>query len=464
MDLVSLACEEIGLDLEHETKIEDNDMSLYLSDGNISIINIEEDVSGFDVPIIDSITFYGDLSNTVFTDSEGKETKLIVQEDSSRPEKPPVVVPLWVNPVQHLRAQSTVPKFHRRPRKSEIVSSIQGAPCRKLPELESKQSSKIQNKTPTPISVAESEVVSVQVQEDNPFRDLLKDTDQGKIAFAFYVMECWEKQKTLQDAGEKEAFVRQCSKWWTDLPTPYRRIYWSKEIEYTKKKNMSHLLGRTWVNNNCKEKSKPENAVPESSNGKRKSSQECSQPSKSIKKEVVEAVPEEEYVEEESLPPPPPLVDSKNIANEFEKEEKRPKEALLLNAKKKRSFELLKAFSNFQKVHREKVSKEKPGASKLEVKRELGKRWKSLEEKQKIKYLDSSFISQSSEKNEILRDNNQDNVSQIKREIIKEECISLKHEVRDEFCEEFQEEWQPQSPDSERRKSLEGGDDKCDIR
>ena len=81
MDLVSLACEEIGLNLEHETKIEDNDMSPYLSDGNASIINIE-DFSGFDVPIIDSITFYGDLSNTVFTDSEGKETKLIVQGDS----------------------------------------------------------------------------------------------------------------------------------------------------------------------------------------------------------------------------------------------------------------------------------------------------------------------------------------------------------------------------------------------
>ena len=82
MDLVSLACEEIGLNLEHETKIEDNDMSPYLSDGNASIINIEEDFNGFDVPIIDSITFYGDLSNTVFTDSEGKETKLIVQGDS----------------------------------------------------------------------------------------------------------------------------------------------------------------------------------------------------------------------------------------------------------------------------------------------------------------------------------------------------------------------------------------------
>ena len=179
-------------------------------------------------------------------------------------------------------------------------------------------------------------------------------------------------------------------------------------------------------------------------------------------------MPEEEYVEEESLPPPPPLVDSKNIANELELEEKRPKEAPLLNAKKKRSFELLKAFSNFQKVHREKVSKENPGASKLEVKRELGKRWKSLEEKQKIKYLDSSFITQSSEKKEILRqgslDNNQDNVSQIKREIIKEECISLKHEVMDEFCEEIQEEGQPHSADSERRRPDEGGDDKCDIR
>ena len=314
--------------------------------------------------------------------------------------------------------------------------------------------------------MAESEVVSVQVQEDNPFRDLLKDTDQGKIAFAFYVMECWEKQKTLEDAGEKEAFVRQCSKWWTDLPTPYRRIYWSKEIEYTKKKNISHLLGRTWVNNNFKEKSKQENAVPES-NGKRKSSQEHSQPRKSIKKEL-EAVSEEQHVEEESLPLPPPLVDSKNIANEFELEENKSKEAPLLNAKKKRSFELLKAFSNFQKVHREKVSKENPGASKLEVKRELGKRWKSLEEKQKIKYIDSSLISQSSEKKEVIRkgssDNNQDNASQIKREVTNDECISLKLEVRDEFCDEIQEEGQPHSPDSERRKPREGGDDKCDIK
>ena len=80
MDLVSLACEEIGLDLNQETKIDDD--LLYSSDQNSYIVNLEENTSGFDIPLLDSISYYGDLSNTVFTDSEGKETKLIVQGDS----------------------------------------------------------------------------------------------------------------------------------------------------------------------------------------------------------------------------------------------------------------------------------------------------------------------------------------------------------------------------------------------
>ena len=80
MDLVSLACEEIGLDLNQETKIDDD--LLYASDQNSYIVNLEDNSSGFDIPLLDSISYYGDLSNTVFTDSEGKETKLIVQGDS----------------------------------------------------------------------------------------------------------------------------------------------------------------------------------------------------------------------------------------------------------------------------------------------------------------------------------------------------------------------------------------------
>ena len=365
----------------------------------------------------------------------------------SSPEKPPVVVPLWVNPVQHLRAQSTVPKFHRRPRKSEIVSSIQGAPCRKLPELENTS----QKKTPTPISVAESEVVSVQVKEDNPFRYLLKDTDQGKIAFAFYVMDCWEQQKSLQDAGDKEEFIRQCSKWWTDLPTPYRRIYWSKEIEFTKKKNSAKILGRTWLNNNFKEKSNQENDASDSSGGKRKSSPECSQPRKLIKKEDVVDV--SEHTEQQPLPQSPASVDPTILDNEFEFEERKPKIALV-NVKKERSSELLKAFSNFQKVYRENVSKENPRASRMEVKRELGRRWKLLGEKQKLKYLDSNYSPISAENEKIVKKglnvtdtSDQDNESKIIKEIRKEDFVTVRHKVKDEFSQEDEMNESNNSPD-----------------
>ena len=81
MDLVSLACEEIGLGLNHETNLED-EFLLHQSDYNDSyVVNMEKESNGF-IPTPGSISFYGDLSNTVFTDSEGKETKLILHEDS----------------------------------------------------------------------------------------------------------------------------------------------------------------------------------------------------------------------------------------------------------------------------------------------------------------------------------------------------------------------------------------------
>lgn len=81
MDLVSLACEEIGLGLNLETNAED-EFLLHQSDYNDSyVVNMEKESNGF-IPTPGSISFYGDLSNTVFTDSEGKETKLILHEDS----------------------------------------------------------------------------------------------------------------------------------------------------------------------------------------------------------------------------------------------------------------------------------------------------------------------------------------------------------------------------------------------
>ena len=84
------------------------------------------------------------------------------------------------------------------------------------------------------IEVPNSAMVEVEIKEDNPFRYLLNDTEQGKVAFAFYVMNCWELQKDLPDSQANDEFVKQCSKWWTDLPTVYRRTYWTKETEYLK--------------------------------------------------------------------------------------------------------------------------------------------------------------------------------------------------------------------------------------
>ena len=335
-------------------------------------------------------------------------------------EKSPIVVPLWVNPVQHLRAQSAVPKFHRRPRKSEIVSSIQGAPCRKLPELEDSS----QKETSTPISVAESELASVKIKEDNPFRYLLGATDRGKIAFAFYVMDCWEQRKGLNgnDADDKEEFVKQCSKWWTDFPTPYRRIYWSKEIEYSKKKNSAKVLGRTWFSNNFEEKSSEEGIANNKDDGKRKLSPESSQASKIMRMELVSAEDEEN---EENYPlHSPAFVDCNNIVDhKFQLEKKILKQAPPKNSKKERSFELLKAFSNFQKIHREKVTNEIPGVPKIEVKRELGRRWKLLDEKQKIKYLDPKSKSPGKQ-------------GEIENKVNRREYVYLKLEVEDEFFNE----------------------------
>merc|ERR1712137_423831 len=118
--------------------------------------------------------------------------------------------------------------------------------------------------------------------------------------------------------------------------------------------------------------------------------------------------------------------------------------------------ELLKAFSNFQKVHRENVSKEAPSASKMEVKRELGRRWKLLGEKQKLKYLDSNFSPKKVEKKKILKDLNHLS-SRIKREVIQEELVTVTHKVKDEFCDEEEEKTNPYY--SEETRSHSGGDD-----
>ena len=72
----------------------------------------------------------------------------------------------------------------------------------------------------------------VSIQADNPFKFLLADTRTGQVAFAYYVMDCWEREEGAGQYDDQDKFLKQCRKWWTSVPTVYRRDYWAREQEY----------------------------------------------------------------------------------------------------------------------------------------------------------------------------------------------------------------------------------------
>lgn len=362
MDLISLACKEVGLDLEHDSVIDDF-IQVHEANGvhPKSISNETQD--RLEQMTSKQLSFYGDLPNTVFTNHNGKQSTIILQ-NAEVPEPAVVVQPIAVaSPISQLFTQSSVHKFHRRPRKSEIVNSLQGAPTRKLAELQSKsKTSESKRLKKAVIEVPNSAMVEVEIKEDNPFRYLLKDTEQGKVAFAFYVMNCWELQKDLPDSQANEEFVKQCSKWWTDLPTVYRRTYWTKETEYLKKMNCAKVRGRTWlsVNNNSDHMNINGNSVVKKESSKNKED----------KSNVEYNIKVEEKENQESF--------QGNEISEGRKLRKRGKEV--------KPRKLLKAFTNFQCVHRNKLKEDYPDASKREIRRKLGIKWKKLDVQDKMKY------------------------------------------------------------------------------
>ena len=52
------------------------------------------------------------------------------------------------------------------------------------------------------------------------------------MAFAYYVMDCWERERSGGQFEDQDKFLKQCRKWWTAVPTVYRREYWGREQEY----------------------------------------------------------------------------------------------------------------------------------------------------------------------------------------------------------------------------------------
>lgn len=86
---------------------------------------------------------------------------------------------------------------------------------------------------------------------------------------------------------------------------------------------------------------------------------------------------------------------------------------------------LMKAFSNYQAMHRDNLSKEMPGASRREIKRELGRRWKLMDEKRKLTFLDIATPLPCFVNDDVDDDTNDDNNDQ--HEVEQKE----KHEIQE---------------------------------
>ena len=72
----------------------------------------------------------------------------------------------------------------------------------------------------------------VSIKADNPFNFLLANTEPGQAAFAYYVMDCWEREEGGGQYEDQDKFLKQCRRWWTAVPTVYRREYWDREQQY----------------------------------------------------------------------------------------------------------------------------------------------------------------------------------------------------------------------------------------
>ena len=343
MDLVALACQEVGLDLTEEI-VEFKDVQVPNQD-EWRHSSWQDDVSQEVWPLAweeashvkpgnesrvflhKQLSFGGGTSSTVFTDHDGRQSTVSLQftEQSSNS---------GVSPVTNLYSQRQAnPNYlPRRSRPSQVSASIQGAPCRNLPELpptSNPSKPKLRSEIHPVLEVPSLLIQPNPFQESNPFLHLFEDTRPGQTAFAFYVSDCWFSFSSSCIVPDYDQFYRQCQGWWVGLPTPYRRGYWTREVEHLQIKSGKLMP----VNKKTRKK-----------------------PSKNISRVV-------DGIEPKKSSPP------KN------KSTSPPKK-------------MMKAFKNFLAKKRSKVEEEMVGATKREVRNELGKRWKALDTCGKEKYIE----------------------------------------------------------------------------
>ena len=152
---------------------------------------------------------------------------------------------IWVA-TSPINSQKTNPQFFKRSGSSQIDLGIKGPPCRKLPQLKGNSKSiaatSVKDSSSSVYELVAACPSPVSILSDNPFKYLLADTEPGQVAFAYYVMDSWERQKETGQYDDQDKFAKQCRKWWTDLPTPYRREYWAREQEFRRSVSQSAQL------------------------------------------------------------------------------------------------------------------------------------------------------------------------------------------------------------------------------
>jgi len=393
MDILALACQEIGLD-EFEFGSSDSHISIVseycppsksheLLDPDTSKVKIKTKTSKPCLVLHKQLSFDGPVAKK--GNRPNFENQLSGRSKSS----------LVSNLYQQKQANSSVFRRFLPYQKS------QGLPFRNLPELHS-------NEKCFPSTTLVSDMIEVPNRmshdpfvEDNPFISLFdRAVNQGQVAFAFYASDCWLSFKESSHAPiVPEQILQQCEQWWTNLPPPYKRGYWLREYEYKKKLSLASNLriGQPLVNNGFSEtmvdniRNNNEEKFP------------------SIVKD--DCIQNEEVVMEDASPYMASLASDDSILADEVNNNNNVRSEIVEGSPKMPST----AFDNFQLINRGWVAEVM--SSENDILDELDRLWQSLTDIQKSEYISNV------EPNE---DNLEEKIQNVlKREIITEEINNL---------------------------------------
>jgi len=390
MDLVSLACQEVGLDLSCDILTPD-DFDLPEPFAVQLHITEEERPDRLERMIPRQLSYQPEGP-----DNPVDQLQALIQEVGMEPSTSSKEHFIR-SPVQQLLVQRTKPKFFKRSGSSQIGLGIKGAPCRKVPQLlgnsKSNAATPVKEEPTGSLFEMQVEVPSpVSIPSDNPFKYLLSTSsaqcEPGEVAFAYYVQDSWERQRAVGPSrySEGDSFLEQCRKWWAELPTVFRREYWAREQEY--KRNVEQQ--RTW--GSSQRETEKEN-IPLKKEKKL-----------AVKKEpttanIIPLMNEKKVaMKEPTSANIIPLMKEKKVAMK-----KEPTTANIIPLMKEKKLmvkreptsaseepsSLLKAFNTYLAIEKPSVCREMAEATLREVRRELGRRWKLLSTEQKMFYLPS---------------------------------------------------------------------------